>query len=113
MNARVLAVAALVAFAGCSGGGDGGGGTGPTPVFTSLTIAPTSPSVTVGGLHACGLKVDGSAWCWGWNIYGQLGDGSTTDRTIPTQVGSDTDWATITTGGGSTCGVKTDDTVFG
>lgn len=49
MKARVLAVAALVAFAGCSGGGDGGGGTGPTPVFTSLTIAPTSPSVTVGG----------------------------------------------------------------
>jgi len=48
-KARVLAVAALVAFAGCSGGGDGGGGTGPTPVFTSLTLAPTNPSVTVGG----------------------------------------------------------------
>lgn len=46
---RVLAVAALVAFAGCSGGGDGGGTTGPTPVFTSLTISPSTPSVAVGG----------------------------------------------------------------
>jgi len=47
-TARVLAAAALVAFAGCSGGDDGGG-TGPTPVFTSLTLAPTSPTVTKGG----------------------------------------------------------------
>jgi plastocyanin len=48
-KARVLAVAALVVFAGCSGGGDDGGGTGPEPVFTSLTISPSNPSVTVGG----------------------------------------------------------------
>lgn len=48
-EARVLAVAALAAFAACSGGSDGGGGTGPTPVFTSLTLAPSNPSVTKGG----------------------------------------------------------------
>jgi len=48
-NARALAVAALVVFAGCQGGDDGGGGTGPTPVFTSLTLAPASPSVIVNG----------------------------------------------------------------
>ena len=49
-KARVLAVAALVTVAGCSGGGDdGGGGTGPVPVFTSLTIAPSNPTVSPGG----------------------------------------------------------------
>jgi len=48
-KARFLAVAALVAFAGCSGGGsDGGGGTGPA-VFTSLSVTPTSVSVVVQG----------------------------------------------------------------
>ena len=48
-KARVLAVATLAAFVGCSGGGDGGGGTGPEPVFTSLTIAPSNPTVSPGG----------------------------------------------------------------
>jgi plastocyanin len=48
-KARVLAVAALVAFAGCSGGGDGGGSTGPTPVFTSLSVTPANVSVVVNG----------------------------------------------------------------
>ena len=49
-KARVLAVAALVAFAGCSGGGggDGGGGTGPA-VFTSLSVTPSNVSVVVNG----------------------------------------------------------------
>jgi plastocyanin len=49
-KARVFAVATLVTVAGCSGGGDdGGGGTGPEPVFTSLTITPTNPTVAPGG----------------------------------------------------------------
>ena len=48
-RARFLAVAALVAFAGCGGGGgDGGGGTGPA-VFTSLSVTPTNVSVVVQG----------------------------------------------------------------
>ena len=34
-------------------------------------------------------------WSWGYNGYGQLGIGNTTDTTIRTQVGTDTDWSTI------------------
>ena len=40
-----------------------------------------------GGLgHTLALKQDGTVWAWGLNEYGQLGDGSITDRTSPVQV---------------------------
>ena len=35
--------------------------------------------------HSCGLYL-GSVYCWGYNNYGQLGDGTTTSRTVPTPV---------------------------
>jgi alpha-tubulin suppressor-like RCC1 family protein len=36
--------------------------------------------------HLCAIKVDGSAWCWGENDFGQLGDGTTTDSDVPVRV---------------------------
>ncbi len=32
------------------------------------------------------MRSDGSVWAWGWNAYGQVGDGSTTDRLTPVPV---------------------------
>ena len=32
------------------------------------------------------LKTDGTVWAWGRNNYGQLGDGTTTERLTPVQV---------------------------
>jgi len=42
--------------------------------------------VSVGGGHLCAVLADGRALCWGGNSYGQLGDGTTTDRSLPTPV---------------------------
>jgi alpha-tubulin suppressor-like RCC1 family protein len=42
--------------------------------------------IAVGGEHACGLTAAGDAWCWGYNIFGELGDGTTTDSNVPVQV---------------------------
>jgi alpha-tubulin suppressor-like RCC1 family protein len=44
--------------------------------------------IFAGGFHACGTKSDGRAFCWGWNSRGQLGDGTTTQRTTPVPVGN-------------------------
>jgi len=41
--------------------------------------------VSVGDYHSCALTRDGQVRCWGWNAYGQVGDGSTNDRTNPVQ----------------------------
>ncbi len=44
-------------------------------------------AVAAGGWrHSLGLRENGSWWAWGWNSSGQLGDGTTTDRHIPTRV---------------------------
>ena len=31
-------------------------------------------------IHLCVIKDDQTAWCWGWNAAGNLGDGTTTNR---------------------------------
>jgi len=45
-------------------------------------------AVTAGGEHTCAIKLDGSAWCWGWNGHGQLGDGTGLDRYVDTRLPS-------------------------
>jgi alpha-tubulin suppressor-like RCC1 family protein len=58
------------------------GSTAPTPVpgVTSATSISVADKVT------CVVLADGSARCWGDNIYGQLGDGTTTTSATPVQV---------------------------
>ncbi len=43
----------------------------------------TVASVSAGTNHACAVA-EGMAFCWGTNTYGQVGDGTTTTRTVPT-----------------------------
>jgi len=42
--------------------------------------------LTVGSSHTCGLTSAGAAYCWDSNYYGELGDGSTTERATPVAV---------------------------
>jgi alpha-tubulin suppressor-like RCC1 family protein len=43
--------------------------------------------------HLVSIKTDNSLWISGRNDYGQLGDGSTVNKSSPVQVGSKTNWA--------------------
>ena len=43
-------------------------------------------AIAAGQAHSLALKNDGTVWAWGDNFYGQLGDGSTIDRSVPVHV---------------------------
>lgn len=43
--------------------------------------------ISCGGGHYLALTVDGNVYAWGGNYYGQLGDGTTTDRATPVKLG--------------------------
>jgi len=43
-------------------------------------------AIAAGWFHTFALKNDGTVWAWGRNEYGQLGDGTMTDRSTPVQV---------------------------
>ena len=64
--------------------GDGTGIASETPVTVGLPGAAFF--VTAGAAHACAiLAANGEVYCWGANVEGQLGDGSTVDRLSPVQ----------------------------
>lgn len=43
-------------------------------------------SITVGVSHTCAVSTDNRAMCWGYNAYGEVGDGTKTIRQIPVNV---------------------------
>jgi alpha-tubulin suppressor-like RCC1 family protein len=43
-------------------------------------------AITAGGHHTCALRADQTAWCWGGNWDGQLGDGTGTTSHVPVPV---------------------------
>jgi alpha-tubulin suppressor-like RCC1 family protein len=70
--------------------------------------------VSAGLAHSCTVDASGDAYCWGWNLYGQLGTGSTSPYYQPTPVavsGGHT-FQSVSAGHYHTCGVTTDDDAY-
>lgn len=92
---------------GANGAGQLGDGTtqakaSPTPVDD---LSGPVTDVAAGAAHTCALLDDGSLYCWGQNLYGQLGNGSTAPSTTPRAVAGDLRFARVHAGGGVTCGM--------
>ena len=74
----------------CWGGNNGalgvGGGIQSTNVPLPVSGGMTFTAMHVAWEHTCGITAGSQLYCWGNNQFGQLGDGTTTQRFIPTLV---------------------------
>jgi prepilin-type N-terminal cleavage/methylation domain-containing protein len=125
-NDYVLCSLNMGGTASCWGRGDYGQlGTGvigdsatPTQISTSGVLAgKTLKQFKVGAYHVCALASDDNAYCWGRANYGQLGDSSTTNSSVPVAVNT----AGVLSGktikkvyaqSNSTCVIASDDKVY-
>ena len=62
--------------------------------------------------HSLAVKGDGTLWAWGYNENGQLGDGTTTRRPSPVQVGASPGVVAASAGNYHTLALKGDGTVW-
>jgi alpha-tubulin suppressor-like RCC1 family protein len=66
-----------------------------------------------GDKHSCGVKGDGSAWCWGRNDKGQLGTGDSTSSLTPVRIPDLTNIEDVSAGWGNhSCALGLDGTVW-
>lgn len=66
----------------------GNGTTNPgfDPTLHTVSGLTGAIAITTGFEHSCALIDDGTVRCWGYNFYGELGDGTTTLSTTPVTV---------------------------
>ncbi|WP_164905440.1 RCC1 domain-containing protein [Flavobacterium sufflavum] len=69
-------------------------------------------TVDVQGHRTVAIKNDGTLWAWGYNAYGQLGDGTVLDKNSPTKIDTSNNWKTISAGTFHTVAIKTDGTLW-
>jgi alpha-tubulin suppressor-like RCC1 family protein len=93
------------------------GNNGSGRLGDGTTTNKSSPVTTVGGgtnwkqvsagdTHIAAIKTDGTLWTWGGNTYGQLGNGTTTSISSPSQVISNVNnWKQVGAGESSTAAV--------
>jgi alpha-tubulin suppressor-like RCC1 family protein len=56
-------------------------------------------SIAAGGYHSLALRNDGTAWAWGSNGHGELGEGTNTSKNTPVKVSGLTSITSLTAAG--------------
>ena len=91
---------------------DTSGATMNSPVPTRMPSDIVWTSVTAGFAHNCGISSAGVTYCWGLNQFGQLGDGTNTNRFVPATVSGGFTFASVTAGTAHSCALSAGGTAF-
>jgi alpha-tubulin suppressor-like RCC1 family protein len=81
----------------------------PVPVAGGLTFSRIANG---GGQHMCGMTTVGAEYCWGLNNFGQIGDGTTANRTVPVPVNGGIVFTSQAAGLWHTCGIANTSVVY-
>lgn len=109
----------LLSFWGTSTNGENGLGFTNT-IIRSPTLVPSDGStaasvswkiLSAGHWHSAAIRSDGALFTWGHNGYGQLGDGTTTKKASPIQIGLSS-WNIVNAGDVHTVAIRTDGGLF-
>lgn len=84
----------------------------PLTVRFVATGAFTFVALAAGHAHTCGLAQDGSAYCWGLNLLGELGTGDTLTSAAPRKVLGSQRFTSLAAGEETTCAVTTTHQAF-
>lgn len=80
----------------------------PTAVYGDFKFL----ALANGSNHTCGITLDRSTLCWGLNSFGQLGDGSQTNRVAPTLVLGGVSFQSVGAGEALSCGLSTSGKIY-
>ncbi|SPE52188.1 hypothetical protein SBV1_1460008 [Verrucomicrobia bacterium] len=99
-----------------TGGFDTAGGQPAAGIARWVTSTDTmqcgvAGQLSAGGYHTLAAKSTGTAWAWGANVFGGLGDGTTTERLTPVQVKNLAEVSAVSAGFGHSLALNYDGTV--
>jgi alpha-tubulin suppressor-like RCC1 family protein len=84
-----------------------------TPIPIQIGIQSNWLKVVAGDRNTMAIKTDGTLWVWGDNLFGQVGNNTSSNNvTIPTQVGIDTDWNSMSAGFEHVAAIKNNGTLW-
>ena len=114
---RAAALAASILLSACGAGSQDTAVAGMQSHSSQQLSAPVSlddaDRLSAGATHVVGLNADGTVFAWGGNGYGQLGNGSFFNSSVPVQVRGLSAVRSVEAGSMHTVALRTDGTVWG
>lgn len=89
-----------------------GDGNAPNDSTVPVTVSGLTGAIALAGsfsgYHTCVIVAGGTGKCWGRNASGQLGDGTTVQRSTPVTLGAVAAVSALAAGTANTCSIRTD-----